>query len=323
MALLFQSSLEPLYLCIGLCGLGMIAYFGGSKVINDTNGIYTVGALSAFITTYTLVAKKAGKVGKLFNAYQAFKVSWIRCKDSLVIKKEDKVDFDMENPNLVVNDLSFKYDTGFMLSNISFEATKGEIVGVCGTVRCGKTTLLRALSGLYDYSGSISLGGHEVKEYINNKKQYITYCASDVSLFSDTLEKNITLDRDGDLNKALEVSALKYDIDEIGGLNVIMSHTNPNISGGQQKRLQMARALYPISSLVLLDDPFQSVNKELAIKMIDELHKYKDSIVILVSNNKDVLKETSKILYIREDNSLFDTYDNLMNNKSFKELVEA
>lgn len=322
-ALLFQSSLEPLYLCIALCGLGLITYFGGIKVINDTEGLYTVGALSAFITTYMLVSRKAGKVGKLFNAYQAFKVSWVRCRDYLVFETCKTNNYQLNPNELVVSNLSYQYNDGFKLSNISFNAINGEIIGVCGRVRCGKTTLLRALSGLYEYEGSAKLGELEIKEFQFNKDQYITYCATDVSLFSDSVKNNIVLGRDGDLGKALKVSALSDDLDEIGGLDAMLSHTNANISGGQQKRLQMARALYPNCNLILLDDPFQSVNKSLAEKMINELKKYKDSIVVLVSNNKDVLKETSKIVYINDNKSFFDTYEHLMNEKSFKELMEA
>ncbi|MGM9971869.1 MAG: ABC transporter transmembrane domain-containing protein [Anaeroplasmataceae bacterium] len=322
-ALLFQSSLEPLYHCIGMCGLGIIVYFGGMKVINDTSGIYTIGALSAFITTYGLVAKKAGKVGKLFNAYQAFKVSWVRCRDYLVIPEDNTNDYQLEDNYLVVNNLSYQYNSGFKLSNISFKAKKGEIIGVCGRVRCGKTTLLRALSGLYQYEGSALLGLHEVKDFPYNPKQYITYCATDVALFSDTVKNNIVLNREGSLEKALKVSALDEDLEEIGGLDAMLSHTNANISGGQQRRLQMARALYPDCRLILLDDPFQSVNPALAEKMIDKLKGYKDSIVILVSNNRKILKEATKIVYINDNKSLFDTYDNLIIDKSFKELMEA
>ena len=320
-ALLFKSSLEPVYYCIGLCGLGVISYFGGMKVINQE--LYTIGSLSAFITTYMLVARKAGKVGKLFNAYQAFKVSWARCKDYLITSEDKSNNFQLEDDCLRVYDLSYQYGNGFKLSGITFKANIGEIVGVCGKVRCGKTTLLRSLSGLYQYQGSATLGEHEIKEFCDNPKQYITFCAADVSIFSDTVKNNIVLKRKGDLEKSLIVSSLNEDLEEIGGLEAMLSHTNANISGGQQKRLQMARALYPNCNLILLDDPFQSVNPSLAEKMIEELKNYPGSIIVLVSNNKNILRQTNKVLYINEEKSIFDSYENLMKNESFKELMEA
>ncbi len=323
MALLFQGSLEPLYLCICLIGLGLIIYFGGMKVINDTNGIFTIGSLSAFITTYAFVSKKVGKLGKLFNTYQAFKVSWVRCKDYLKIDNNINNCFIPLDDLLVVDNISHKYNEGFSISNISFNAKIGDIIGICGKVRCGKTTILRMLSGLYDYSGSAKLGGYEIKEYRNNPKKYIAHCRNDVSIFSDSVENNITFNREGNLDNALKVSKLDIDLDEIGGLNKILSHTNSNISGGQQKRLQMARELYLDCMLILLDDPFQSVNRDLAIEMINELKNYKNSIIVLVSNNKDILNKCDNILFIDDNNSICDNYDNLINNIAFKELMEA
>lgn len=322
-AFLFQSSLEPLYLCIGMCGLGLILYLGGIKVINDSFNIYTEGWLAAFITTYALVARKTGKVGKLFNAYQAFKVSWIRCKDFLTNTNDQITVFEPSNDFLNVLNITYQYDTGFKLSNVSFNAKKGEIIAVCGKVRCGKTTLLRLLSGNYNYEGSAILGSHEIKEYKNNPNEYISYCSEDVQIFSDTVKNNITLNRDGNLDKAINTSLLSTDLNSIGGLDAALSHSNSNLSGGQQKRLQMARALYNNSKLILLDNPFQSVSPNMAIKMIEELNNYKDSIIILVSNNKDILKKTNKILFIDDNENIFDTFDNLMNIKSFKNLMEA
>ncbi len=323
MALLFQGSLEPLYLCICLIGLGLIMYFGGMKVINNNSEVFTIGSLSAFVTTYTFVSKKVGKLGKLFNSYQAFKVSWVRCKDYLSIDNNINNCFIPLDDLLVVDNISHKYNEGFSISNISFNAKIGDIIGICGKVRCGKTTILRMLSGLYDYRGSAKLGGYEIKEYRNNPKKYIAYCKNEVSIFSDSVENNITFNREGDLDNALKVSKLDIDLDEIGGLNKVLSHTNSNISGGQQKRLQMARELYLNCRLILLDDPFQSVNRDLAIEMINELKNYKNSIIVLVSNNKDILTKCDNILFIDENNSQCDNYYNLINNNAFKELMEA
>lgn len=58
---------------------------------------------------------------------------------------------------LEVNNLTFGFDQSFVLHNISFHLNKGETLGVCGMIHSGKSTLGAALSGLYDYDGSIKL----------------------------------------------------------------------------------------------------------------------------------------------------------------------
>ena len=57
--------------------------------------------------------------------------------------------------------------------------------------------------------------------------------------------------------------------------------------------------------------------------MINELKNYKNSIIVLVSNNKDILNKCDNILFIDDNNSICDNYDNLINNIAFKELMEA
>lgn len=319
-ALVFQSSLEPLYSSIALAGVFFIIAMGGGKVIR---GVYEIGVLSAFLTTYLLVAKKAARVGKVFNAYQGFKVSWQRCREYLHEEEITVCGKQPENTELTVREFSYGYPGGFKLPPLTFTASAGEIIGICGRVHTGKSTVLRALTGLYPYSGEACLGGVEVKELIHSPVQYIGYCAPEVSLFSDSLKNNIELHREGDLDRAIEVSALKDALSEIGGTEAMLSHTTANISGGQQKRLQMARALYPDTSLILLDDPFQSVNKELLGQMMSGLKGYSGQIILLASNQPVILRQTDKVIYLDGEKGYVDTYENLLKNEGFRELMEA
>lgn len=313
-ALLFKSSLEPLYSAIALMGVFFIIFMGGKKVID---GVYEIGVLSAFLTTYLLVAKKASKIGKLFNAYQGFKVSWERCKGYLIEEDVKEFNENIKEYKLVLKDFSYSYDD-FKLPNINIEVNSGEMIGICGRVHSGKTTLLRALTGIYGYEGSALFDSFELKEIKDSKIQYVGYCSANVSIFSDTVINNIKLDRTGNIDKAIKTSRL--DLDELGGIEANLSHSNSNISGGQQKRLQMARCLYNEAPIVLLDDPFQSVSKDMACEMVEYLNDYK--IVFLSSNNSDILKKCDKVIFLNEE-LLIDTYDNLLKNNDFKKMMEV
>lgn len=315
-ALIFSSCLEPLYLCIAMMGLGFITYYGGENVIS---GVFTIGFLSSFITTYSLVAKKVGKVGKVFNAYQAFKVSWERCKLYLVSQTEKKGEISLETEELYLENFSVSYDN-FKLPKINLTLKKGEILGVCGKTHCGKTTFLKGLSGLYSYEGVAKIGNIDINNLKYYDNQIISYCSNDVKIFSDSIKNNIMLDRCGSLEDALRTSQLEKDLEHLGGIDKVLSHTNVNISGGQQKRLQMARACYGWQFVILLDDPFQSVDKKTAISMINNLKDYHDKIIILVSNNKDVLSKTSKVLFI-DYSAKIASYNELLKEESFLSLM--
>lgn len=320
-ALLYQSSLEPLYSVITYLGLFFIIFSGGKKVMNGT---YEIGVLTAYLTTYFLVSKKSARVGKVFNAYQAFKVSWQRCKEYLICKEKEPCLSVLKDGKLVCKDFTFAYENGYHLPKLNFTAYKGDIVGVCGKVHTGKSTVLKALTGLYPYQGDAYLGDVPIHELTQSSIQYIGYCAPSVSLFSDTLKNNITLDRAGNLAQALEISNLsKEEVELMGGIDGIISHSIANISGGQQKRLQLARTVYPDTLLVLLDDVFQSVSKDMAENIMIHLQNLKDRIIILVSNQSEILKKTTKILYLQEDGFVLDSYQNLLENRDFKQMVEA
>ncbi len=320
LALLFQSNLQPLYLLVANIGLFPIIYISSIKIIN---GVYDIGVLQTLIATFLLVSTKASKVGKVFNAYQGFKVSWIRCKNYFNDNSTKFIDFNLSKNELEVNNLTYSYSGNFKLPEVSFKAKQGEIIGICGKVHTGKSTLLKMLTGLYNYQGEVKLSNIDLRKLALDSKQYISYCGSKVELFSDSIKNNIELDRQGDLNKALEVSCLANDLEQLGGIESKLTHSNSNISGGQQKRLQTARSLYSATNLILLDDPFQSVNINLAIKMIQGLRKYDSSIVFVSSNNEEILKRTDKIIYLQDDGFIFDTFNNLSLNSEFNKLIKG
>lgn len=318
-ALLLQSSMEPIYQAIALLGVFIIVFLGGYKVINNE---YLIGTLTSYLTTYLLVARKASKVGKIFNAYQAFNVSFMRAKELLFNNKKTIPDINFNDlDKLVLIDFA-PYNSKIKLPKFNFMLEKGEIIGVCGKIHCGKSTFLNSLTGFYKYEGKAFLNGVEIKKLAASDMKAIAISSSNVCLFSDTLKNNITFNEEGDLNKALYTSNLYYDLKELGGLNATISHTNQNISGGQARRLLVARALFLGKKVILLDDPFQSLNKDLAIGIMKKLKEnYGDKIIILVSNNKDILKETSKIIFILSDKYLLSNYNDLTKNSNFSKLI--
>ncbi|MGM9970365.1 MAG: ABC transporter transmembrane domain-containing protein [Anaeroplasma sp.] len=317
-ALLYKGSLEPLYSAVALLGVFPIILIGGYKVIDS---IYEIGILSAYLTTYLLVAKKASKVGKLFNAYQGFKISWERCRKYLSIEERDAQNIILSDEKLVLSDFSFHY-SDFKIPNINITASTGDVIGICGKVHSGKSTVLKALTGIYGYDGSAKLGGYEIIDLIKTNEQYISFCSNNKSLFSDTIRNNIELNKNGDLASAIKISRLDADLDRLGGLDSMISHTNLNISGGQQKRIQLARSWFPKTKLLLLDDPFRSVSPNMAIDIINLIIENNNKIIFLVSNDKNILKKCNKIIFL-SDSTIIGDYEGLLNREDFKEMMEV
>lgn len=317
----FRTCFEPVYLAIASIGYVFVLYYGGLKVINGT---WMLGTLTAFMTSFTPARKKCGFLGRIINHVENGFVSWDRCKDYLdtkIILKETNL---VNNNGLIVDNLSFGYDENFKLHDISFKANYGEIIGVCGKIRSGKTTLAGALSGVYDYGGSITLCGLELKNIRNdNVRSFINYAPGKVEIFNDTLEYNINFGLDGDFEKAINTACLKVDIDMFpNGKNEILSHSLLNISGGQQRRLQIARCVYTSPKMVILDDPFNAIGIKQSIDIINNLkNNYKETIFIIINNQKETLKLFDNILFLDDNTSYFNNYNELLKNDNFNKLM--
>lgn len=320
-----KGSMEPLYHMIGWLGLFFILSMGGSRVMN---GSLPVGTFSAYLTTYLLVARKASRIGRVYGWYQNMLVSKKRCGPFLTEQTErrkafseagDKLRMETADFELKAEKFSFGFDDEFSTPELSFVFHKGERVGVCGGVHTGKSTLLAGLSGLYGYKGSLTLCGREVKDY----RCPIGYCPAKVLVFEDTWKENIALGRQGDYKKALSDSMLVQDIALFEkGDKQRLSRSMHNISGGQEKRLGLARALLGGPALILLDDPFQSIDRDNAQQIMENLKSYKDSILITVTNQPFLLKEMNSILFLKETGILSGSYEELMNYPEFQAFVK-
>ena len=317
---ILKDSQEPLYMSISLIGLFIVIYYSSLNVIND---IWLIGSFTSFLTTYMLVSRKASKLGKLFNATASLEVSWKRIKPYLNEYEVVTIDVDSNN-RLNVSNMSFSFDDSFKISNITFDAAKGELIGVSGEVRSGKSMLLKALSGIYSYTGSIKLNDIELASVKNYKiDNFIAYQEKEGSIFTDTIKSNITLGANLDIDKVLSAVYLDNDISCFKNKeNEMIYHTVSNLSGGQTQRLLIARAILSNSRLILLDDLFNSFDNNMSINILENIRSLvPHSIIIFVSNNKDLLSKTDKVIYLESGKTKVDTYSNLSKINSFNQLM--
>ncbi|XP_076436012.1 ATP-binding cassette sub-family C member 5-like [Babylonia areolata] len=140
-----------------------------------------------------------------------------------------------------------------VLINISFTLKKGQLLGVCGSVGSGKSSLIQAILGRMDkLSGSICVGG--TIAYVPQQAWIMNATARDNILFGTPYNE----DR---YSKVVEACALQADFASmVSGDLTEIGERGINLSGGQKQRLSMARALYSDRDIYLLDDPLSAVD---------------------------------------------------------------
>ena len=135
----------------------------------------------------------------------------------------------------------------------------------------------------------------------------IAYTRQQGFLIHDNLLRNITLEEEGydqeRLQMALNISGLDTFISQNpDGLNTMIMENGKNISGGQQQRIAIARAIYKNADLLLQDEPFNELDENSENKILTHLKTLasQGKMVVLVTHNKKALNNCTKIISLDE-----------------------
>ncbi len=168
--------------------------------------------------------------------------------------------------------VSCSFDGQVVVDNVSFDVGAREIVCLLGPSGCGKTTSLRLAGGMETPdNGEILIAGQTVsvpQNVLPPEKRKIGFLFQDYALFPHlTVLENICFGI-GDLPEKQRLSVARGLLEEVGmaGFEGSFPHT---LSGGEQQRAALARALAPEPALLLMDEPFSSLDQQLRDQMRD------------------------------------------------------
>ena len=170
--------------------------------------------------------------------------------------------------DIVFKNISFGYKkNNKILKEINFKVKKNDIVGIVGDSGSGKTTLLLLLFGfIKPNSGKIIVDGLNLNKIVNNWRNCISYAPQDTILTGESLLQNITFkDEISKLDEIRLKSSLAFSLSK-DFLNskykaTIIEDKGLNFSGGQRKRLGLARAIYRKGDLYIFDEPTSALDK--------------------------------------------------------------
>ena len=183
----------------------------------------------------------------------------------------------MNPPTVAVTTVSKRLGTHQVLEEISFEVAEGETVVLLGPSGCGKTTLLRLISGLeVPDTGTIALHGVPVAESGRNvvppARRALGFVFQDLALWPHlTVERNLRFVLDSRRVPGGEQPRRMRDVLSLLQIDGLRDRLPHQLSGGEQQRVALARALVGAPRLLLLDEPFSSLNPELRTTLRTEL----------------------------------------------------
>ncbi len=206
--------------------------------------------------------------------------------------------------SIVLKNVSYKYNSKYILDNISLEIKPNTLNVIIGPSGSGKTTLFDLLLRFYPINGGeIFLDGVNIYEYSDSiYASNITLVKQNPFIYNMSIRDNLRL-INGNKKRQEEV------IKEVGlhefimslskGYSTILTQNATNISGGQKQLLSIARSLLTDAEILLMDDVTASLDPKTTNQIIDLLVKLKeDHTILVITNREDLITKADKIIYM-------------------------
>lgn len=191
---------------------------------------------------------------------------------------------------LSVSGLSVSYDSIKAVDNISFDVARGEIVTLIGANGAGKSSILRAASGLIPYQGSIAYAGKDLKNIATDQivAAGIAHVPEGRGIFGNlTVLENLKLACWQRKDKAKIATDLEYVYALFPRLRERGKQLGGMLSGGEQQMLAVGRALMTDAPMLLLDEPSMGLSPVLVrdiFKIIQDINRAGKTILLVEQN---------------------------------------
>ena len=230
---------------------------------------------------------------------------------------------------LIAESLEKKYRSRKVVNNLSFNVKSGEIIGLLGPNGAGKTTAFYMTVGLVSCTrGKITMDELDITSYPIHKRAKIGigYLPQEASVFRKlSVQENIlaVLEMRGDLSQLRRTEILEKLLDQLN-LNEVRNTIGMSLSGGERRRVEIARTLSIEPKFILLDEPFAGVDP-ISVLDIQGIIKSlaSDGIGILITdhNVRETLGICDRGYIVNEGTSIaYGTPDQILENKQVKKV---
>lgn len=252
------------------------------------------------------------------------RIKWLlnkREKSNRVLEKVDP-----NTKQVRFENVSFSYNgIGSILTNISFELNRGERIAIVGKSGEGKTTIADLVSGFYPPTeGTIRIDGKNIKDIDQDSwRLKIGVVTQEPFLFRASIAENIRYGYeaadDAKILEALRLAGCDEMIKRLpGGLDADVGERGGLLSGGERKRVALARALVRPISLLILDEATSELDEATEEAILSEVDRLRNDLIILnISHRKSVLKHCDKALLLKDGHIKKTSISELMNENGF------
>lgn len=325
----------PLSEFLGITVVVIVLYVGGRMIINHTSSLKPE-AFIVFIVTFSQIIQPAKAFSNAFYFIQKGMASLRRIEE--VLLEENKID-DASNAvaisgfadKIELRNVSFAYEEASVLKKINLEIPKGKKIAIVGVSGSGKSTFIQLLMRFFDVTeGEILIDGKNIKAiHQQDLRSLIALVAQQTVLFNDSVASNISFGKD-DNAQAVQQAAKLAHADEFIQKMPLQYETNigdngVKLSGGEQQRLSIARAIYKNAPILILDEATSHLDSNSEKLVQDALQNLlKDKTAIIIAHRLSTVQFADEIIVLKEGEIIEQgTHQQLMlQNGEYKKLVD-
>ncbi|MCG3259005.1 MAG: ATP-binding cassette domain-containing protein [Candidatus Heimdallarchaeota archaeon] len=211
--------------------------------------------------------------------------------------------------NVDFNNISFSYDGNvFVIKDVSFSIPAGSRVALVGPAGCGKTTLMKLLTRLYDVSsGSVNIDGVDIRNLsLETIRRNIGVIEQEIVLFSASIEDNISYGKpdatDDEIFQAARMAQAEEFIEKFDqGYDTIVGERGTTLSGGQKQRVAIARMLLANPKILVFDDASSAVDSETEDKINTAINRVlKDRTSFVITHRLSTIRHSDIIVVLKQ-----------------------
>lgn len=305
------SASSPTSEFLGITTIACLLWFGGRMVLQgnsiEPSQFIVFMGLAYNILTPAKAISKANNSIRSGNAAAERVFEILDAKNSIV-DKENAIEINNFNTEIVFDNVSFKYNNDYVLQNFSLTIPKGKTVALVGQSGSGKSTIANLITRFWDVTeGKITIDGIDIKSVSQKSlRSQMSIVAQDATLFNDSIKNNILLSKPNANDKEIiEASKIANAYEFIKKLpkkfETNIGDSGNSLSGGQKQRLSIARAVLKNPPIMILDEATSALDTEseqLVQTALEKMMQNRTSLVI--AHRLSTIQNADSIVVLKE-----------------------
>ena len=292
---------------------GMITKLTGTIMGLFSIYFYLKGSMNLLICIMMLISafmiyESLDGVGSFSSLLRIVDLSVDMVNKVLSIKPMDISGKDLQpkTSNIKLNHVNFSYESKKIIDDVSLDIPEKTTTALVGPSGSGKTTLCNLIARFWDIeSGSISLDGHDVKEYsYDSLIRNFSFVFQTVYLFEDTIENNIKFGNPDASHEEVVAAAKKAACHDFilslpEGYQTKIGEGGASLSGGERQRISIARAIIKDAPIIILDEATANVDPENEEALMQAIHSLtKDKTIIMIAHRLKTVERADQIVVL-------------------------